>query len=248
MTMLTVGRFNIPLLETGDGWLVVEKPDGMSVHNDPGHDLCSTVLAALGADARWAEKLAGDADFGVHAVHRLDRATSGVILLACRADTFRHFSRQFETRTATKRYVAVLHGRLGDRDTGKAWQQWTWPLARNAGGRKDPRGRGPAARCRTRIRPLGHTAHYTLAECALLTGRKHQIRRHAKLAGHPVVGDQRYGSPRSLQYLADHCGFARLGLHAMRLTVHLPENNRPRTFSARGVPVEIQRLLDSDHA
>jgi 23S rRNA-/tRNA-specific pseudouridylate synthase len=90
------------------------------------------------------------------------------------------------------------------------------------------------------------TMHYSLVEIQPLTGRKHQIRRHAKLAGHPVVGDRRYGSARSISYLARHCDFDRLGLHAYALTIRLPEASAARTFRSPGLPASMVRLIEAD--
>jgi 23S rRNA-/tRNA-specific pseudouridylate synthase len=101
-------------------------------------------------------------------------------------------------------------------------------------------------KCTTRWRVKRYTPHYSLVECQPLTGRKHQIRRHAKLAGHPVVGDRRYGSPRSRSYLSRHCRFNRLGLHAHTLTIRLPGETAARTFQSPGLPASMGRLLDQD--
>jgi 23S rRNA-/tRNA-specific pseudouridylate synthase len=92
----------------------------------------------------------------------------------------------------------------------------------------------------------GHSRHYSLVACAPLTGRKHQIRRHAKMAGHPVVGDRRYGSARSLRYLKAAQGFARLGLHACALDLPMPGTGTRRKVYSRHIPEGFLNLLAGD--
>jgi RluA family pseudouridine synthase len=235
----------LKILTSGAGWLAVDKPAGMSVHNDPGRDLCTLCAARLMADDLLKAGIKPDTDFGVHAVHRLDRDTSGVVLLAARREALRFLAAQFEKRTVSKRYVAILHGIMVP-PSGSAWGMWRWPLTKNAAGRRDPAGRGQRKACQTRFRVLATSSHYTQVECAPETGRKHQIRRHAKLAGHPVVGDRRYGSRRSLVYLQEKCGFSRLGLHARALTFLPPDGDKSLTVQASEMPTEFKRLLEMD--
>ncbi|GBC60622.1 RNA pseudouridine synthase [Desulfonema ishimotonii] len=238
----------IPVLRSGSGWLAVEKPAGISVHNDPGQDLCSIMVRKIAANAKFAEEIAFNPESGLNPVHRLDKQTSGVILLAWTPAIFRYFSAQFESGSVKKRYAAILHGELKKPETPDGWGLWEWALCKEARGRRDPVGKGKKADARTRFRVLQHTPHYTLAECELLTGRKHQIRRHARLAGHAVTGDTRYGTSRSVSFLKDRCHFDRLGLHAMSLTVTPPGAKDPVTIRSQGLPAEMQRLLDNDRA
>jgi 23S rRNA-/tRNA-specific pseudouridylate synthase len=101
---------------------------------------------------------------------------------------------------------------------------------------------------RTAFQVMRHSAHYSLVACSPLTGRKHQIRRHAKLAGHPVVGDRRYGSPRSLRFLRETAGFERLGLHAYGLDLPLPQVTERRMVFSPTLPPAFVRLLAGDSA
>jgi 23S rRNA-/tRNA-specific pseudouridylate synthase len=243
---MTTDSFSIPILATGQGWLVVEKPSGLSVEVEHGQGLCTILQSRLKIDPDLRNKIGCDPRFGVHPVHRLDRETSGVILLACRPETFSYFARQFEGRNVRKRYIALLHGELPDPDAEDGWGLWTWPLSKEAGGRIHPEGPGRQAPCETRFRILRRSAHYTLIECDLLTGRKHQIRRHARLASHPVVGDRRYGTPRSLKFLREEMGFTRLALHSFSLQVQPPGAGTPQLFQSPAIPPEILRLLDKD--
>jgi 23S rRNA-/tRNA-specific pseudouridylate synthase len=78
------------------------------------------------------------------------------------------------------------------------------------------------------------------------TGRRHQLRRHAALACHPLARDRRYGSVRAIRFLAQHAGFTRLALHAHRLPLRVPEDPLPLTLVSTGLPRDMQRLLAQD--
>ncbi len=242
---ITIREAQAPITVIGCGarWLVVEKPCGISIHNDPGSDLCSLVLAAL--RSRRLTGLSPEIS-ALHAAHRLDRDTSGIVLLAGDSETLAFFGRQFAEKTVGKRYLAVVHGCIEVTAADPEWMDWTWPLTAAAAGRNDPMGSGSQMPCATRVRLVSHSPHYSLIECEPLTGRKHQIRRHAKLAGHPVVGDRRYGSARSLAYLHRQHNFQRLGLHAHTLAIRLPDENKITMFQSNGLPEQLRQLLESD--
>ena len=246
MILLDTGRFQIPVLATGRGWLAVDKPAGLTVHNMPGQDLCSLVLAWIQKEASLQELMDPDPNFGISPVHRLDKETSGVMLLAVNRERFRFFSKQFESHQVKKQYVAILHGRLEKPEGKDPWGTWRWPLSEAAGGRQHPEGAGNRKDSRTRYRILDHSAHYTMVEIELLTGRTHQIRRHAKLSGHPVVGDARYGSMRAINYLKRNFAFDRLGLHARALTLQLPDENLPETIETPAIPSQMLDLFQND--
>jgi RluA family pseudouridine synthase len=238
----TQSHIDIPLIATEPGWLIADKPWGISVHNDPGKDLCSLITTRIKADSDLSAKVAYDPGFGLHPVHRLDRHTSGVILLACNQDIFRYYSAQFENRTVRKQYIALLHGKLGDKNNGL----WNMPLSTKPGGRSNPKGSGIKQKAETIYRIRGYSRHYTMIECEPLTGRKHQIRRHAKLSGHPVVGDLRYGPTRALKFLKATHGFNRLALHAGSISINPPNRTEMITVRSLQLPVEIQKLFEDD--
>lgn len=236
----------IPLLAIGKGWLVVDKPAGMSVHNESGRDLCFLASAFIQKETTLHGQMDMDREYGVHPVHRLDKETSGVILLAFTREMFRFFSTQFECRQVRKRYVAILHGLLENPEGSGPWRTWSWALAKTAGGRHNPQGAGHRQDSQTRFRVLDHSAHYTMVEIELLSGRTHQIRRHAKLSGHPVVGDARYGSTRAINYIRLNYAFDRLALHAHALTIRLPGGKEPETIATPTVPIQMQDLFQND--
>jgi 23S rRNA-/tRNA-specific pseudouridylate synthase len=161
---------------------------------------------------------------------------------------FRFFSKQFESRQVKKRYVAILHGLLEKPEGNDPWGTWRWALGKNAGGRHNPEGAGHRQDSETRYRVLGHSAHYTMVEIELLSGRTHQIRRHAKLSGHPVVGDARYGSTRAINYLRRNHAFDRLALHARALTLQLSRGEEPKTVETPTIPNQMQDLFENDSA
>ncbi len=246
MIKINSGYIQVPVLAMGKGWLVVDKPAGLTVHNAPGRDLCSVISAHIQNDATLLEQIDMDSDFGIHPVHRLDKETSGVILLAVNRKQFRFFSNQFESRLVNKQYVAILHGRLEKPEDKDSWGTWGWPLSETAGGRHHPEGPGNRKESRTRYRVLEHSAHYTMVEIELQTGRTHQIRRHAKLSGHPVVGDARYGSTRAINYLTRNFAFDRLALHARSLTLQLSVGNTPETIETTTIPAQMRDLFQND--
>jgi len=234
------------VLASGNGWLVVDKPAGMTVHNMPGKDLCSLASAYLQYEAAENGQICFDPDFGVNPVHRLDKEASGIIILAASREMFRFFSNQFQSRRVIKRYAAILHGLLENPEGADLWGRWRWPLSDTAGGRDNPEGPGRRQSSETLYRVLEHSVHYTLVEIELLTGRKHQIRRHAKLSGHPVAGDKRYGSTRAASYLKRNFDFDRIALHARALTLLLPDGKKPETIETPSIPGQMVELFQKD--
>lgn len=242
MTDKTQNHIDIPLIATEPGWLVAEKPCGISVHNDPGKDLCAQITTRIKTDSDLCAKVEYDPGFGLHPVHRLDRHTSGVILLACNHDIFRYYSAQFENRSVRKQYIALLHGKLSKENNGL----WDMPLSKKPGGRRNPNGSGIKQKAETRYCIRRYSRHYTMIECEPLTGRKHQIRRHAKLVGHPVVGDPRYGTTRALKFLKATHGLNRLAMHAGSISIKPPNVTEMITVRSLQLPVEIQKLFEDD--
>lgn len=252
--MITINfkSIQIPVLALGKGWLAVEKPAGLTVHNDTGRDLCSITRDYIQKEPSLFEKVCIDTDFGIHPVHRLDKETSGVLLLGADREIFTYLSKQFESRVVKKQYIALLHGPLAPQITHKVsetddqWEFWKWPLAKDAGGRKNPAGSGQKQPCETRYQIMEQSIHYTMIKIELLTGRKHQIRRHAKIAKHPVLGDARYGSERAIKFLKENCAFDRLGLHARSLTFQPPDRQDTQTIETKEIPTQIRELFEND--
>ena len=219
----------ITIVDQGEGWICAKKPSGISVHNEPGRDLISLLAAGPGP---------GDI---LQPVHRLDKETSGLLLLAKDHSALTRLSGLFSGGKVKKRYKAVVHGHFKpDRLSGT----WDTPLSKQAGGRTNPGGKGKKQEAFTRYRVLEQSPHYSLLDIELLTGRKHQIRRHAKLDGHPVVGDKRYGSPRSIAFLKEQRQFFGMGLQSCYLEFR--DKNRDIVLELPDLPEEMSRLLNED--
>ena len=160
---------------------------------------------------------------GARIVHRLDRETSGVIVMALDADTHRNLSRQFERREVDKLYVAVVAG-LVECDEGEI----ALPLRKDL----DPPTPGPrhivdheqGRPALTRYRVLARDDDRTRLELRPLTGRSHQLRVHLEAIGHPILGDDLYAPPNVVA-MAD-----RLLLHAQTLSLTHPTTNERMTF------------------
>ena len=234
----------IYILKVQKGWLAVDKPCGISVHNDPGNDLVSLLSDKIKADQLLARNLGVDSSFGVHPVHRLDKETSGVILLAADNKMLSKLSDLFMKNQVKKTYITLVHGSFGQEK--KKFQCWNFPLSKMAGGRNDPAGKGRRVECKTRYKVLQQSNRYSLLEIDLLTGRKHQIRRHAKLAGHPITGDSRYGSKKSVNYLKDTLSYDRLGLHCKSLEFVPPGQKEKIMIESRDLLTEMFQLLSKD--
>ena len=236
----------IPILAIGKGWLVVDKPAGLTVHNTPGKDLCALVKAILEDSSEAKQMIHMDPAFGLHPVHRLDKETSGLVLMAVDPATFHFLSQQFESHQVKKEYVAIVHGSLEQVNDEGEWGVWSWPLSKTAGGRRNPQGTGHRKPSTTRYRVKGVSSHYSMVDISLMTGRKHQIRRHTTLAGHPVVGDLRYGSARAVKYLKENHKFYRLGLHAAALTFLTPDAKEEKTVRTLDIPKQMKDLFFGD--
>ncbi|RUA00759.1 MAG: RNA pseudouridine synthase [Deltaproteobacteria bacterium] len=235
-------KHQIKVLKTGDGWIGIEKPCGISVHNDPGKDVLSIVTSMARRGDIDLQGACAKEKIRILPVHRLDKDVSGVLLLAFTPDTLRKLGVYFHQGLVQKKYLALVHGNFDESEPGL--KAWNFPLSKNAGGRKNPAGNGKKVKATTRFTLLRQSPHYTLLEILLITGRKHQIRRHAKLDGHPVTGDRRYGSKKSIAFLKNNCGYNRLGLHAKRLEI--PDMAPPVLLDSEKIPPEMEMLLNQD--
>lgn len=213
-----------------DSVIVVNKPAGMVVHPSPGHDEGTLVHAAL-AHAPEMEGVGGIQRPGV--VHRLDKDTSGLILLA-KTDAAHHWLQaQFKARSTHKTYIALVDG-VPPTPTGRIEA----PIGRNTNSRKEmaivelDKGREAF----TEYHTLETFAAHTLLEAHPITGRTHQIRLHLAFIGCPVTGDRMYGRKQPSLPLQRHF------LHAARLQITLPGEVAPRTFEAP-LPGELAAIL-----
>ena len=219
----------LDILAQREHWVAVNKPAGLSVHESsytgPREQ---TVIGLLRSQLRIGR---------LHAIHRLDHATSGVLLVALDARTAAMLSGQFESRAVEKRYLAVVRG------SPDAEFTVDHALA-------GAEGKGAPKAALTRFRTLARVAlpiplarhpeaRYALVEALPETGRYHQIRRHLKHAAHPIVGDVKYGKGEHNRLFRQHFGVHRLLLHAQGLRL---------TDPVTGEVVQIEAPLDAEFA
>lgn len=224
--------------------VVVNKPAGLVVH--PAAGIHSGTLA--NALAYHFQQLP-DSGAGVRPgiVHRLDRDTSGLLVVAKTEAALEHISDQFRDRSVYKSYVALVHGRVST-DSGKIDQ----PLARDRANRTRMAvvrgGRSALSLYRVRQR----FERFTLLDVELKTGRTHQIRVHLAWLKHPVVGDETYGSGRdntilNAQLRAHVRNLGRQFLHAEKLAFTHPQTNARVEFYSP-LPPELSQLLEEIEA
>ena len=232
---------NIPLeiVHEDESLIVVNKPAGLVVH--PAAGIHSGTLAnALAFHFQNLPASAGPIRPGI--VHRLDRDTSGLLVVAKTEAALENLSEQFRDRTVLKSYIALVHGRV-DNSTGRIDQ----PLAR------DPANRTRMAVVRggrsalTLYKVRKHYQRFTLLDVELKTGRTHQIRVHLMWLHHPVVGDETYGGGRDnniqdarLRSMVRNLG--RHFLHAERLAITHPITGERLQFEAP-LPTDLSDLL-----
>jgi 23S rRNA pseudouridine955/2504/2580 synthase len=212
-----------------DRLIVVDKPAGLAVHGGSGLDFgLIEGLRSLRPEAKTLEL-----------AHRLDRATSGCIMVAKRRSALRQLNALLREGAVDKRYLALVKG---------DWQHGTLeidtPLSKRhaAGGAKvrpDAEGKPTLSRFRL-VERYGGTA--SLVEVSILTGRTHQIRVHAASIGHPIAGDERYGDPRFNADCASR-GLKRMFLHAQLLAFTWPDSGETLAVSAP-LSGELRLFLD----
>ena len=206
--------------------LVVDKPAGLPVHPAPGHSSHTLVNAILKHCPRLAE--IGDS-LRPGIVHRLDKDTSGVMLVAKHRTAQLNLSNQFKERTVTKVYIALVKGRLRP-ESGIIEAA----LGRDPADRKRMAVVQGGREARTEYRVIEYLNGYTLLELRPQTGRTHQIRVHLAAIGYPVMGDATYGvkSP----YLP------RQFLHANKLAFRLPSTGKYVEFTSE-LPPDLEWTL-----
>jgi len=210
--------------------LVINKPAGMVVHPAAGHTSGTLVHAVLGHDPE-IQGIGGEERPGV--VHRLDKDTSGLIVLAKNDPTHRWLQDQFRARSVQKKYLALVDGRP---PTPKG--RIEVPIGRDPIHRKKmalmPSGKGREAV--SEYRTVETFRAHTLLEFHPITGRTHQVRLHCAFLNCPIVGDVLYG--RRTPSVAINRHF----LHAAELTLRLPGESKARQFTA-DLPGELQTIL-----
>jgi len=211
-------------------FLVLNKPSGLAVHGGSGMDFgMIEAMRAIRPEARHLEL-----------VHRLDRDTSGCLLISKRNSALRTLHELMRENRVDKRYLALLSGswRKGSQVVRAALRKNTLQ-----GGERVVRVAADGKPAETRFRRLQRFPLATLVEVDLLTGRTHQIRVHSAWLGSPVLGDDKYGDAQANKWARD-LGLRRLFLHAQSLRFRWPGEKEPHEFVAP-LPEELQVFLQN---
>jgi tRNA pseudouridine65 synthase len=188
---------DLPFLYQDGCLLAVDKPAGLAVHR------------GMARDRTFALQLVRDRiGRHVHAVHRLDRATSGVLLFALDPHTAGRMQELLAEGRVQKRYLALVRGIPPESGV------IDHPIPRDVD--------GPRVPAVTAFRRLATFERYALVEVRPRTGRRHQIRRHLKHLSHPLIGDVRYGKGEHNRLFRERFGLRRLALHALELAFEHP--------------------------
>ena len=227
----------VPVLYEDPDLIVVDKPTGMVVHPAAGH-ASGTLVNALLHHVRDLSGIGGELRPGI--VHRLDKGTSGVMVVAKHDASHEALSRQFADRAVDKEYVALVWGLV------QAGRRIDLPIGRDSHNRQKMSARARRSRAAvTRITKARHLHGVTLCQVAIATGRTHQIRVHLSAIGHPIVADATYGGVRA-RVAADLRPVLRLArpfLHAHRLVFTHPRDGRRLEFESP-LPDDLQGVVD----
>jgi len=211
--------------------IVINKPAGLVVHPGAGH-LDDTLVNALMFYTKNLSDCNGPEKLGI--VHRLDKDTSGVMVVARDNKTHRFLADQFKDHTISKVYLALVHGSI-EHDEG----QIDAPISRSAFNRKKMSTSGGSPRhALSRYKVITRNKQFTVVEVYPKTGRTHQIRVHMAHLGHPILGDDAYDRTNI------RCAITRQALHAKRVEFLHPKTHRKRVFEA-SVPADMQKIIDS---
>lgn len=227
---LTPSRREVPIIYQDDDIAVVDKPQGMVVHPAPG-SYGDTLVNSLLAQLDSLSGINGIVRPGI--VHRLDKDTSGLLVIAKNDEAHLSLQKQIAAKTARRTYVALLDGvikgdggRIENHLDRSAKDRKLYSVSRSGSGRL----------AITDYCVLKRYPQYTLARFDLQTGRTHQIRVHAKYIGHPVVGDPAYGGSNAF-------GLDGQLLHACKLTITHPRTGEEMTFRAP-LPEHFKKVLE----
>ena len=229
---LTPENISLDILFEDEHLVIVNKPAGMVVHPAPGH-YTGTLVHALLHHCDTLAGIGGVERPGI--VHRLDKDTTGAIVVAKSDRAHQNLQAQIKAKTARREYWGIIYGSFSQ-ETGKI----DLPLGRHKGDRKkmavisvDKGGREAVTYWKT----LERMGNYTLTQFVLETGRTHQIRVHCAYYGHPLVGDSIYGSNRSLKV-----NLSGQALHARQLSLLHPISGKSLDAIAP-LPAEFNKLL-----
>lgn len=215
-------ELELDIIYEDDNILALNKPAGLSVHPRDNNDQQTTLVNGLLHYLKDnISQESGDTRPGI--VHRLDKDTSGAIIIAKNNKTHNFLAKQFAERTTIKIYKALVVGRLTEPAQIEA------PIGRSQTDRKKMSINEHGRYALTEINPINHftlgNKELTLLEVKIYTGRTHQIRVHLNAIGHPIVGDKTYGNKTINNLFAKNFQLERQFLHAEKLTINIPNQN-----------------------
>jgi tRNA pseudouridine65 synthase len=231
---------SLPILFQDQDLVIINKPSGLLVHRTS-IDSQATEFAV-----QILRKQIGQM---VYPVHRLDKATSGVLIFALSSSSAKILSEQFANASILKEYFAVVRGYAPEKVLVDH------PLKEELDKKSDSKAQKEKAHqsAVTQVHKLAEfeisekvdkfpTSRYSLVQCLPKTGRKHQIRRHLRHLGHPVIGDSTYGSGKHNRFFANHFHIRRLLLHCREMTVQHPQTNNKIVVQAE-LPEDMKNLF-----
>jgi 23S rRNA pseudouridine955/2504/2580 synthase len=223
----------LPVIYEDDALLVVDKPSGVAVHGGSG--VSFGVIESLRAQQPKAKLL--------ELAHRLDRDTSGLLIIAKKRSALVELHRMLREGEVEKMYLAIVKGTWsgGVRELRERLHKYV-----TAGGERRVAVHGSGQTAATLVKPVAASATCSLLELRLMTGRTHQIRVHLAHAGHPVLGDDKYGDADLNRALAQQ-GVRRLLLHARRLALAHPLTHAPLRLETP-LPTGMQRYAEAQFA
>lgn len=228
---------DLPILFQDQDLAVLDKPAGMVVHPAAGH-ASGTMVNALLHHLTDLSGIGGELRPGI--VHRLDRGTSGVMVVAKNDMAHQELARQFQDREVEKEYIALVWGVV------QAGRRIDAAIGRDPGNRQKMSAKAKHARhAVTRITRAHHMPGVTLCQVAIHTGRTHQIRVHLSAIGHPIVGDSLYGGVHR-RVMGDIRAVSRLTrpfLHSARIAFTHPRDGRRMEFIAP-LPADLDSVLN----
>jgi tRNA pseudouridine65 synthase len=199
----------IEIIHQTNEWICVNKPSGLSVHNQEDETNLKEVLLKQ-LDLEWLQP-----------VHRLDKETSGLILIALTKSSLKALGQIFEAHSIQKKYRGIVKGNL-EQDLGS----WSSDLTDKGEGRNNPQGQKKNRKsCVTHYKIISKNKYFSLCEFTIETGRQHQIRKHCALSKHHLLGDNRYGDKKYNKKISNLYNFNRMALHAYELKFQFNEKN-----------------------
>lgn len=229
---LSIEPENIPLniVYEDNAVIVVNKPQGLCVHPAPGNESGTLVNGLVFHCGDDLSAINGVIRPGI--VHRIDKDTSGLLIVAKNNDAHLKLSEQLKERKAMRKYVALVNGNIKE-DNGTINK----PIGRNPSDRKKMAVVSNGREAVTHFKVLERFGQYTLMECVLETGRTHQIRVHLASIGHSIVGDPLYGIKK------EHFNLQGQLLHAKTIGFVHPETNKMMEFTSE-IPTYFEDILD----